>query len=47
MHTKEMKTMSEKKGYEAPVMDVDFLAGGDEVMSISGGGGIELPDDDW
>lgn len=35
--------MSEKNGYESPVVDITYF--GEDIMTISGG--IELPDHDW
>lgn len=38
--------MSEKKSYVPPILEISNL-GAENIMTTSGGGGIELPDHDW
>jgi hypothetical protein len=38
--------MSEKKGYENPVLIINHFDA-EDVATVSGGGGIELPDHEW
>lgn len=39
--------MSEKKGYEPPILDITYFGVEDIMTTSGGGGGIELPDHDW
>lgn len=39
--------MSEKKGYEPPVLNITVFEVEDILTTSGGDGGIELPDHDW
>ena len=46
-YTKEVNFMSEKIGYESPILGVIYFEMADAVAASGDKGGIELPDHEW